>query len=195
MSLKALAEQRLAAIRADETAPETTVKQVKQLPAVFQHEAACFIRNETAFRRRSAENEACSIVSPPKAGNGETSLPDLITGGLHRLARLPPPRLLAPAIWPRIVADALRLQSEGWAEKAFALGWEAMHLWGAHLREPGLAVWLEGRRIVAVDAESCAVLDRPGAWSLFHRRPIADEAVFLWEYGRADARKGEERGW
>jgi hypothetical protein len=184
MSLKALAEQRLAAIRADETAPETPMKQAKQVASVFHRGEPCFTADETTFPRESAENEACFAVSPLKADNSETALPDDIVRGLHRLPRLPAPRLAAPEVWPRIVADALWLQSEGWADKALALGWEPMHLWGAHLHEPGLAVWLSGRRIVLLGERSCTVADSPEQRSVFNLRPIADGSVWLWEYGR-----------
>jgi hypothetical protein len=94
------------------------------------------------------------------------------------------PALEQPDVWPEIVADALHLAEDGWAEKAIALGWQPMHLWGAHLYEPGLAVWLRGRRILMIDATHCAVSDRPGAYSCFTRREPAEQAVYLWEYGQ-----------
>lgn len=111
------------------------------------------------------------------------ALPPFVRGGLRELQRLPAPRLSLP-VWPDIVADALRLATEGWAEKALALGWQPLHLWGAHLETPGLAVWLCRRRIVLLDERTCTVLTEPGSYAVFTARAPAEGACFLWDYGR-----------
>jgi hypothetical protein len=140
-------------------------------------------------RANSADSANKADPGPigPNDTNG-TGLPPDLRKGLDRLARMAAPALVEPDVWPGIVADALRLAEDGWAEKAIALGWDPMHLWGAHLYEPGLAVWLRCRRIVMLDATHCAVSDRPGAWSLFHKRPLPDGAMFLWYYPTGERR-------
>jgi hypothetical protein len=136
-------------------------------------------------RANSVNSAVTADAGPigPNDTNGTGSSPDL-RKGLDRLARMAAPALVEPDVWPGIVADALRLAEDGWAEKAIALGWDPMHLWGAHLHDPGLAVWLRCRRIVMLDAACCAVSDGPGAWSHFTRRQPAEGTVYLWEYGR-----------
>lgn len=111
------------------------------------------------------------------------SLPPSIAEGLALLPKLPAPRLSLP-VWPAIVADALRLVSEGWASTALRLGWSPLHLWGAHLDTPGLAVWLCGRRIILLGESSCTVADSPDRRSVFNLRDPAPGTCFLWEYGR-----------
>lgn len=120
----------------------------------------------------------------PIAPIAPTPLPRSVEDGLRLLPSMGAPRLASSEVWPQVVADALRLQSEGWAEKALALGWKALHLWGAHIETPGLAVWLCGRRIVLLDDARCTVADEPGRFSIFTRREPAAGTVHLWEYGR-----------
>ena len=111
------------------------------------------------------------------------NLPPDIAAGLARLPSLPSPPLSLP-VWPDIVADALRLVNEGWAATALGLGWSPLHLWGAHLDTPGLAVWLCGRRIVLLSETSCTVADGPDRRAVFNCRQPAPGTCFLWEYGR-----------
>ena len=194
MSLKALARERLAAIRGDETPPETEMKQAKQEgdrdQGLFHGSASCFTPMKQGNPQKTAKNEACFTVSRPKGGNDETRLlPPAVTTGLARLQALPIPRITRPEVWPEIVADALRLVDEGWAQQALALGWQPFHLWGCspdrggNTDHDGLAVMLAGRRIVLLDERMALIEAGTGAHALFNVRPMPG-AVLLWELGR-----------
>jgi len=94
------------------------------------------------------------------------------------------------AIWRRVNEDAARLGNKGWAAKASALGWSAMDLFGAVPTRDGdpagdgLAVWLGGRRILALCDTYAVVEDACGGRSYFNRRQ-AECAVLLWDMGKA----------
>jgi hypothetical protein len=51
---------------------------------------------------------------------------------------------------------------------------------GGNPDHDGLAVWLDGRRILLLDERTCIVDAGAGARAVFTRRPI-DGAVLLWE--------------
>lgn len=113
-------------------------------------------------------------------------LSDDLTKGLARLQSMRPPRITNPAVWPEIVADAIRLANEGWAAQAIDLGWDAMHMFGV---EPGadpdpwdysLAVVMEGWPIVSVEADFIT-LHRGNATRPFKNRPRPALRKFLWE--------------
>jgi hypothetical protein len=99
------------------------------------------------------------------------------------------PRITRPEIWLAVVADAVRLASDGWAVQAIGLGWSPLDLWGCspepggNADQDGLAVWIRGRRILLLDADSCIVENQPRAHSVFNRRSVAAGGVFLWDIG------------
>lgn len=104
------------------------------------------------------------FVPPPLENFG---LPDDIAAALGRLEVLPPPRKLERAEnWRDVVADAMTLARDRWAAKAMALGWTAGDLFGIGPRDDwdfqGLAVWLEGRRIVMLDDKRAIAADASG---------------------------------
>jgi hypothetical protein len=88
-----------------------------------------------------------------------------------------------------VVADAVRLASDGWAVHALGLGWSALDLWGCSPEpggdadQDGLAVWIDGRRVLLLDADSCIVESQPRAHSVFNRCSVAAGGVFLWDIG------------
>ncbi len=114
------------------------------------------------------------------------SLPSDLQAGLVRLQAMSAPRITRPQVWPEIVSDALRLASEGWAPQAIALGWGPLDLWGCspdgggNPDHEGLALWLDGRRILLLDERTCIVDAGAGARVVFTRRPF-EGAVLLWE--------------
>ena len=116
-------------------------------------------------------------------------LPAACMGGLRRLQSMSSPRLLRPDLWPRVVSDALRLGRDGWAAKAMALGWTDLDLFGAvpdadgDSAGDGLAVWLAGRKLLALTAAYAVVDDGDGGRAYFNRREAAG-AVLLWSLGR-----------
>jgi hypothetical protein len=89
-------------------------------------------------------------------------------------------------LWPQVVADAARLASEGWVTQALGLGWQPLDLFGAvpdKLGDPdanGLAVKLDGRRILAICANFATVSGGDGARSFIYRGNN-NGAVLLWD--------------
>lgn len=123
-------------------------------------------------------------------------LPDDLAEALRRLETLPPPRKLERAAnWQGVVADAMTIARDRWAAKAMALGWTAGDLFGIGPGNDwdfqGLAVWLDGRRIVMLDEKrAIAAGISGGARSSFERggkrhgtHPMS-EALMLWDFGR-----------
>ena len=117
-------------------------------------------------------------------------LPNVVGHGLVALRTMPAPRLLHPDRWPLVVSDALSLAHDGWAAKALALGWSPLDLFGAvpdpafDLAGDGLAVWLGGRRLIALCGTYAVVNIEGGGQSYFNRRQ-AEGAVLLWDLGKA----------
>jgi hypothetical protein len=124
----------------------------------------------------------------PNVPNVPASLPPSITNGLNQLRKMAAPNLYRPERWPLVVSDALRLARDGWAAKAMALGWDPLDVFGA-VPDPhgepagdGLAVWLAGRKLLALTADYAVVDDVDGARSYFNRREQIG-AVLLWSLG------------
>jgi hypothetical protein len=113
--------------------------------------------------------EPVASVATPVGG-----IPASLSAGLRALANRAPPRRADPAEWRRVVQDAQRLASEGWAATALALGWSDADLFGIGRAGSdewlSLAVWLAGRTLVLMDD---------------HRAFTADDAVYYLErWGR-----------
>lgn len=130
---------------------------------------------------------------------GQSSgLPPSVIMGLHRLRNAPPPPVKDYDAWRGVVNDALRLKADGWAEKALALGWSVADLFGVGSQDSwdfsGLAVWLNGRRILALDEVTAiatdAAADRRYAFhrgGMGHGSHPAITPVMLWEFGRKES--------
>lgn len=118
-----------------------------------------------------------------------TGLPADMRAGLLRLVNAPAPRLGHPELWPGVVADAVRLASEGWATQALSLGWSALDLFGAVTNPAGdphcdgLAVKLDGRRVLAICATFATVAHADGGRSYLYRGDT-EGARLLWALGR-----------
>ena len=204
MSLKAIAEQELARLRSGEmgheTKKETELKQVKQPVSCFIDAASRFMPVKHDQAQKTAENEVCFTVSFPRGETHETSLPEDILAGVRRLKSMRPPRLVTPEKWPIVVADALEPRrrssppsscpDEGWAATALAMNspWVALELFGAVTDlagdpySDGLAVWLSGRKLLAID-EKLAVVRDGQSWAYYNRREQVG-ARLLWELGQ-----------
>ncbi len=192
MSLKAIAKQELARLKAGEmtyeTERETPLKQVKQPVSCFIDAGARFMPMKHDERRETAENGACFTVSSPKGETHETKLPDDVAAGLRRLKMMRAPRVLRPDEWPVAVSGAAYLANSGWASKALALGWSPLDLFGAvtdrdgYADADGLAVWLGGRPLLAICATYASVGDGTGRAYFNRCNRLGD--TLLWEIGR-----------
>lgn len=112
--------------------------------------------------------------------------------GLGRLRDMrPPKRLRSAEHWNEVVRDALRLDADGWVERAIDLGWLPIEMFGIGSKSSedyeGLAIWLAGRRIILIDGRSAIVATDTGH-AIFSRRQNPDAsavgAVLLWDFGR-----------
>ena len=135
------------------------------------------------------DNRDNSPPNVPIVPNVPASLPADIRSGLAALRVMAAPRITRPEVWAAVVADAVRIASDGWAAHALRLGWSPLELWGCspgggNSDHEGLAVWLNGRRVLLLDDATCIVESGPDARSVFHRRSVAGGGVFLWEMGR-----------
>ena len=135
-------------------------------------------------------NRAETAPNDTTGTNGTQALPSPIVGGLKRLREMAAPRITRPEVWLAIVTDALRLASDGWAAQALALGWSPLDLWGCspvrggNVSHDGLAVWIDGRRVLLLDDASCIVEAGSGR-SVFNRSSVAPGGVMLWQLGGA----------
>jgi len=120
------------------------------------------------------------------AGIAEHAFPQFVLDGLVRLRMMEPPRITKPEVWPRIVASALQIATDGWASQALALGWDGRSLWGVEPsadpdpRDYSLAVLLAGRSIRAVDEHRFYMRDGD-VRSFFERRERPSLTKYLWE--------------
>lgn len=121
---------------------------------------------------------------------GTALLPPAIAEGLAILTAAPAPRMRNPILWPQIVADAERLAADGWAQSALALGWTALDLFGAVIapagdpNSDGLAVKLEGRRVLAICASFATVSEGVGRAYLYRPTQEPTGRCLLWDIGK-----------
>lgn len=142
----------------------------------------------------AAMGEGVDLALPHAVEN--FGLPDDLAAGLRRLEMMPAPRRLdKPANWRGVVADAMTLARDRWAAKALALGWTAGDLFGIGPRNDwdfqGLAVWLNGRRIVMLDDKQAIVAGNSGDHrfvfmrsGMRHGTHPTVTPVMLWDFGR-----------
>lgn len=143
----------------------------------------------SANSARSPSGEGSETPNGTNGTNGAASLPADLTAGLQRLKAMGVPRHARPEPWAESVKDALRLGEEGWASHALALGWSALDLFGGVI-EPdgdpyadGLAVWLSGRKLLALTDDHAAAVDASGRRHFF-KLPRAAGARLLWTLDR-----------
>lgn len=190
MSLKAIAHETLARLRAGETGheteEETRMKQAQQPETRFIQPDACFTPMKHEKPQISANKSSCFTVSFPMHETHETKpLPGDIIAGLAKLQRMRAPKIKRPELWAAIVRDGLQIGTH-WASQAIGLGWEPLHLFGVEPSpdpdpwDHSLAVVLAGRSIRAVD-EQRFYLREGDIRSLFERRARPALSCFLWE--------------
>lgn len=134
-------------------------------------------------------NGAEGVAKVAKPAKAEPSLATLASlAGVRSLDPKRPPRGARPEAWALSVRDAKRLLEDGWAEQAASLGWTPLDLFGGCL-DPGgdsqcdgLAVWLQGRRVVALSDKLAIARSRNGSRSYFSL-PRAPGARLLWALG------------
>jgi hypothetical protein len=188
-SLRDLADRALQRSRHDGTPDGTSLEQAEQINSVFHAPYLVPGAMERTPPRKSAKNEPCSTVPLSRDGtDGTPDLPSAIVAGVRSLRSLPCPQGLDPRVWRIAIVDALKIADSGWSAKALALGWTDLDLFGAvpnadgDPADDGLALWLDGRELLAMTADY-AVAAHPGGRAYFNRRE-ASGAVLLWALGR-----------
>jgi len=123
-------------------------------------------------------------------------LPDGLSQALRELEILQPPKKLEKsANWQGVVTDAMTIAREQWAAAALALGWSAEDLFGIGPRDDwdfqGLAVWLDGRRLIMLDEAKAIAADVSGErravflrGGMRHGTHPFITPVMLWDFGR-----------
>jgi len=147
---------------------------------------------ELAARLTSDDRRGEHAATPPEPG--APALPGDLWEHLLTLENLPPPPLLQERLkWRPVVADAMRIAREGWAERALGLGWTPADLFGVGEAGSddfeGLAVWLRGRRIILLDATTAISPNDDNSRAVFNRpdrrlRSAGVVVVPLWKFGR-----------
>jgi hypothetical protein len=107
--------------------------------------------------------------------------------GLRRLDICRPPEGVPCDRWRTFVAAAARFLAGPFAERASALGWTALDLFGcdhsrpvARLEGAGLIWLLNGQKLIALTAETAVVRARTGARQTY-RRSRKPTQVLAWE--------------
>ena len=109
-------------------------------------------------------------------------------------ARLDPnksPVDVPPRRWLRFIGDCGRFLDGGWARQAAAFGWGPLDLFGCDRERPfvrvdraGLLWLLNGRKLVALTADTATIETLTGAHQTYRRGSIADgEVTLAWELG------------
>ena len=90
------------------------------------------------------------------------------------------------ARWQRFIEDCESFRRLGWANLAEAFGWGPLDLFGCDRERPlarydymGLLWILQGRKLVALTADSAKIDTLTGALQTYPRRPIDSDRVVL----------------
>lgn len=182
-SLRDLAQR---ALRDVEHQLEQDVERVEQRCQAFQPVSPDKQVVEHRSPQKTARSGACSTVPAPIAWNAGT-----LAEIADQMERMPCPSRVDPHSWRQAVVDCRRLIEDGWAHKALNLGWAALDMFGA-VTDPagdpdadGLAVKLEGRRVLALCASFATVQDGENGRAYLYRRG-SEGARLLWEVGRGN---------
>lgn len=146
-------------------------------------------REGVAIRSVSPVSSPEGVETAPNRPNRPNgTLPADLVAGFGVLASMPCPTKARSDRWDEVVRDALAL-SETWAVQAFGLGWSALDLFGA-VTDPagdpycdGLAVKLDGRRVLAICKTFATVADANGGRTCLYRGETSG-ARLLWALGR-----------
>jgi hypothetical protein len=115
--------------------------------------------------------------------------PRIWAEALARLDPARPPQDVPPRRWEQFIDDCGRFLDEGWAEQCHSLGWRPLDLFGCDRERPwaridhaGLLWLLDGRKLVALTADTATVESPTGVRQTYYRVPIEPGHVVLaWE--------------
>jgi hypothetical protein len=103
-----------------------------------------------------------------------------------RLDPAVPPGDVPPRRWVQFIDDCGRFLDAGWAERAAALGWHLLDLFGCDRERPlaridhaGLLWLLDGRKLIALTATTATIEARTGSRQTYYRASVAPGRVVL----------------
>ena len=108
---------------------------------------------------------------------------------LARLDPNNPPHDVPLDRWQRFIEDCESFRRLGWANLAEAFGWEPLELFGCDRERPlarydhmGLLWFIQGRRLVALRADSATIDTLTGSLQTYPRMPLGSNRIVLaWE--------------
>lgn len=117
-----------------------------------------------------------------------TGVPREWAEGFARLSVGLPPEGFSQPRWQQVLDDGGRFLDEGWAQRAAAVGWSVLDVFGVHPSKPnarfdsmGLVPLIGGGKIIDIKP-NLAVIRMPSGNSLtYYLRRESKEAVTLWE--------------
>jgi hypothetical protein len=119
--------------------------------------------------------------------------PRIWAEALARLDPARPPADVSLNRWLQFINDCGRFIDDGWAARAEALGWGPRDLFGCNREKPfarisqaGLLWLLEGRKLVALTADTAAIATHSGGKLNFYRRQLETGGVPAWELGSTE---------
>jgi hypothetical protein len=164
--------------------------------AVLAHAAVPAVLNDRDERDVLARdaNSAESAISPPSEAIGNNgAVPSEWAERLARLDPNKPPADVPPVRWQQFIDDACRFLDDPFCAVAVALGWGSLDLFGCNRRRPyaridqaGLVWSLNGRRLIALTAETAVIETESGARQTFYRKPVETGRVLAWKLGEPE---------
>jgi hypothetical protein len=104
-----------------------------------------------------------------------------------RLDCAKPPADVPVPRWRLFIDDCRRFLDE-WADRAMALGWHALDLFGcdrerpfARLDHAGLLWLIEGRNLIVLTTNTATIETASGVRQTYYRRPAEPGAVLAWQ--------------
>jgi hypothetical protein len=135
--------------------------------------------------------EIASSVSPSHLTHLEKHKPRQIDFAASELARLNPdePPCNVPAgRWATFIADGQRFLTSSWVDRATALNWAALDLFGCDRNKPfaridrmGLLWQIQGQRLLALSSESAVISTATGGSLTYRRLPQLPGRVLAWQ--------------
>jgi hypothetical protein len=165
--------------------------------------------NDLVDRLRAVKPELLALLSGPSPSAAEIwneaeeersaiaeydgGAPRVWAEALARLDPVRPPCDIPPMRWLRFIYDCGRFIDDGWAARAEALGWGPLDLFGcnrdkpsARISQAGLLWLLEGRKLVALTADTAAIATQSGGKLTYYRRQLETGGVLAWQLGSAE---------
>jgi hypothetical protein len=183
---------RLAELRASRNEAITAVQIVQNVQNVQNSPAApTFEHFEHIEQRTEPARSAGALAEADERAaivEFEGGAPRAWAEALARLDPARPPADVQLHRWLQFIDDCGRFLDDGWAERAAALGWEPLDLFGCDRERPlarhedtGLLWLLHGRRLLALMANSARIKTATGSVT-YYRMPVAAGHVALpWE--------------